>query len=526
LLTFGSPAAFGAKSFTNFQGLIRCQPVEVITPRTEIEVRDAVRSAMSRGLKVKAARRGFSGSNQSSCVDDGGIQIDTSELKAIESVNRQDKLVTVAPGITLWDLNQYLHRQHGLTLPGVQEYGDVSIGGMIGNSTHGSTLAERSSTVHDRITSVRLVNGYGDIQTITGTDLDFVGGNLGVLGILTSVTLRVEDTFKVQAVFDTHPDYDLEANVLELALAGYSVSVTWFPAQKAYTALRFHKVPNDTPGEAYNGQMEVPWWKRKLFPFIFKIAQTIPGDRLSCYLEKQRFLMKSRGFMHDRFAHLASDSKGYSVGWSHEMINFVCRDRCPLQNLPTSLEEVAIPLDKLPSFISRVRELLRMSPTCLPLNGIYMRFGRASRGALSLAQGRDTVYVGIDFVEKHFGNGYEKNFEVVQEIEQIMLEEYDGRLHWGKNRDANFIDVKQKFPRFDEFLEFRDRLDPHQIFTNKFFESIRSVGVNRSQDADCVARHACYCTEDRHCPRGYSCGYGWLSDEVRVCRKKSRRFRL
>jgi L-gulonolactone oxidase len=516
--------AFGAMPFANFQGFIRCHPLEIVVPRTEADVQNAVRKAISLGLKVKAARKGFASSNQSSCVDDGGLQIDTTELKSIESVDITEKLVTVSPGITLWDLNQILHREHALTLPSVQEYGDVSIGGMIGNSTHGSTLAEASSSVHDRIVSVRLVDGSGEIRTISGADLDYVGGNLGVLGILTSVTMRVEDTFKVRAVMETHPDHDLESSILDRAASDYNVSVTWFPAQKTYTVLRFRKVSNDTPGEAHNGQVEVPWWKRKLFPIIFKLAQSIPGDRLSCFLEKQRFLMKSRGYMHDRFAHLASGAHGYAVGWSHEMINFVCRDRCPLADLPTSLEEVAIPLEMLPQFLTRVRELLSKAPTCLPLNGIYMRFGRASRGAISLAQGRDTVYVGVEFLEKRFGNGYEKNFEVVQEIEQMMLKEFSGRLHWGKNRDANFVDVREKFPRFEEFLAFRDYLDPNRIYVNKFFDTIRSSDLENALTDDCVAQHSCYCTEDRHCPRGYFCGYGRLNEDVRVCRKRVRRF--
>lgn len=513
--------AYGAhaspfETFGNFQNAIQCFPRRVEHPPSEESVQEVVRLAVREGLKVKAATPKFAVSNRSSCVNDGGIQVDTSGLKEVLAVDVENKIVTVQPGIKLWDLNQILHRDYGLTLPAVQEYADVTIGGMIGNSTHGSSLEESSSSVHDRVLEVRLVDGLGDVRVIRGADLDFIGGNLGVLGILTSVVLRVEPTFKVRGLSEKADDSNLEEAIIALAESDYSVSVTWFPRQKAYSILRFEKVPIDTPGEAHNGQTEVSWWKRKLFPLIFKMAHFAPGDQMNCFLEHKRLQMKVQGYIHDRFATRAANP----VGWSHEMLNFVCRERCPLQDLPTSLEEIAVPLEKLPKLISRIKELLLKAPTCLPLNGIYMRFGRASRGAIAMAQGRDTVYVGVEYVVKQSGNHYEHDFEIIQEIEQIMVREFEGRPHWGKNRDGNFIGLRDHYPRLDDFLEFRDRLDPHYVFENEFFQTMRNGTSTNELRWDCVAKDACYCSEDSHCPRGYVCGPGLISLDARVCHRK------
>lgn len=498
--------------FGNHQKTVLCRPARVVRPRSSDEVLAAVREALDRHEPVKAASAGWLGSNASSCVDDGGIQIDTTGLDRILAVDVERRLVRVQPGMRLWDFAQELHRKHGLTIPVVQEFGEPTLGGLLGNATHGSSLTERSSSLQDWVESVVLVTSRGEAVVLEGEDLDFVGGNLGVLGIITEITLQVVPSFKVRAEVWSEADSELEERILSYPQQHYAASVTWFPGQHRYTVAVYDKVDTDSEGTAHNGQMEAIWWQRLAFPQLFRLSHVVPG--LSCFLEKERYEMKSRSFFTDAFAKPVEDP----VGWSHEMLYFACRDRCPMAALPFQLEEIAIPLSSLPDFIADARQLFTRTNTCLPLNGVYIRFGRAARGALAMAGGRDTAYVGMEFVRNPYGEKYPRDFHVIQELEQVLLDKYQGRPHWGKNWGPMFVGVKDKYPRFAEFDAMRRSLDPVGMFENDFYRQLGAdAGAHEQADA-CVAREGCFCRTDRACPRGMRCQAGLLYEEARVCR--------
>jgi len=501
------------QDFSNMQGTVSCRGVEVFAPSTEDDVILLMQRAVRQDRKVQAASSKWRGSNESSCADHRGIQIDTRGMNKILAVDEAAQTITVQPGINLWDMNLWAHELYRLTLPVVQEYADVSIGGMIGNGTHGSSLQAFSSSIQDRILMVRLVDGEGQLREISGKDLDYLANNLGVLGVLTAVTLKMDPSFKVRATVLKQDDFDLAATILERASAHYSVSITWFPKQKSYLITNFDKVPNVTPGEAHNGQTEAAWWQRATFPAMFKSAHLGRGNKLSCFLEKQRMDMKAKGYFTDKTAKQADSA----VGWSHEMTSFVCRDRCPFKNLPFMLQEIAISLDSLPDFIEQAQRLFDITGACLPLNGIYFRFGRATRGAIGLAAGRDTVYIGMEYVENPWGNRYPKDFHVIQELEQILLKDFGGRPHWGKNRQAIFHRISEQYPRWQDFTDYRDQLDPQRRMVNPFFDYISSLDQEAAVGKNCVVDASCFCTANEHCPKNFHCQSGFLDSDTRVC---------
>jgi FAD/FMN-containing dehydrogenase len=497
------------------QGTVQCPAARIVPVHSTAEVVTAVRAAIADGQHVKAAINGWQGSNDNSCVSSGGVQLNTSPLNNVLTVDRDLAQVTVQPGIKLWDFNKLMHEQYGLTLPVTQEYAEVTLGGMLGNATHGSSLQEHSSSIQDSVVRVRLVDGLGELRTIMGPDLDFIAGNLGVLGVITEMTLQLQPAFKVRAEITTNDDEDLDNRVLSAAAASYAVNITWFPGQKRFIVAAFDKVTAATPGEAHNGQTETDWLSRTLFPPIFKYGNIVPGAELMCFLEKQRYEMKAKSYFTEKFAQPVAQP----VGWAHAMTSFVCREHCPLQELPYVLEEIAIPLQRLPDFIRQARTLFTKTGACLPLNGVYFRFGRASRGAIAMAGGRDTAYVGMEYVLNPIGDHYPHDYGVIQELEQILIKDYEGRPHWGKNQDAVFAAIQTKYPRWQEFEAFRQRLDPHGVFFNGFYQRRLTEADVPHDRHNCVVNSSCYCREDQDCPPSYQCGPGLIDPSTRICRR-------
>ena len=49
---------------------------------------------------------------------------------------------------------------------------------------------------------------------------------------------------------------------------------------------------------------------------------------------------------------------------------------------------------------------------------------------------------------------------------------HDGRPHWGKMHFRDAASLRETYPRFDDFLAVRDRLDPERLFTNAYLTRV------------------------------------------------------
>ncbi|MGH3448007.1 MAG: D-arabinono-1,4-lactone oxidase, partial [Nocardioidaceae bacterium] len=47
-----------------------------------------------------------------------------------------------------------------------------------------------------------------------------------------------------------------------------------------------------------------------------------------------------------------------------------------------------------------------------------------------------------------------------------------GRPHWGKLHTQDSGQLRELYPRFDDFLAVRERLDPARVFANAYLDQI------------------------------------------------------
>jgi L-gulono-1,4-lactone dehydrogenase len=63
---------------------------------------------------------------------------------------------------------------------------------------------------------------------------------------------------------------------------------------------------------------------------------------------------------------------------------------------------------------------------------------------------------------------YQRFFDAMGQI----LADVGGRPHWGKMHTLDAEALRPRYPRFDDFVALRDRLDPTGVFTNDYLDRV------------------------------------------------------
>jgi len=92
----------------------------------------------------------------------------------------------------------------------------------------------------------------------------------------------------------------------------------------------------------------------------------------------------------------------------------------------------------------------RRLPILFPLE---VRFAAGDDAFLSTAYGRETCYVAV---HQYTRMEFESYFRGVEAI----MDEYDGRPHWGKRHYQTAATLQHRYPGWDRFQAVRVRLDP------------------------------------------------------------------
>ncbi|NRD75242.1 FAD-binding protein [Shewanella sp. VB17] len=519
-ITFTLQSNEPESTISNYQGTYTCHPEAVYDPKSIEEVQSIVQEAVARGKTVMTGNRKFASQIDAACAGDNQIQITLKEMNKVLQFDADKKVVTVQAGMRFNDLNNFL-RPQALAINMVTELGIFTIGGMLGSGTHGSTLHKPSNMLADYITELKIVDGKGEVRILNDHLLDAARVNLGVLGVVVEATIQLEDAFKVHAdVKGYRNDSDLEEVILDVARHNYSANIAWFPGLGRYTRTLYNPVPLDTQGEAYNAQADVSSIQQFFFELLFNASHEVLGSGLQCLAASVRYDNRASSYFRD--INTGKKVRQNPTGFSDQMQYFQCKDpnKCVWDTLPIALQEVAIEIDRLPEWISDVREIVaKNSKTCFPLNGIYFRFGKASSSYLGMSAGRDSAFVGIEYTLRQAGEKEPKNYFVNLEIEQMSLRKYNARPHWGKNSVAIFEDMPSRFPQWPAFLAAKAELDPHNVFTNPFWERVSgNISLDQYLTPGCSLRGECYCQSDEHCEADKTCQVGLHFDDAKICR--------
>jgi L-gulonolactone oxidase len=126
--------------------------------------------------------------------------------------------------------------------------------------------------------------------------------------------------------------------------------------------------------------------------------------------------------------------------------------------------EYAVPRAAMPSVLSELPQIIAGLPFKVQFP-VEVRFTGADDVWLSHSYGRESAYIAV---HQFAGSPYEPYFRAVE----ALCEPLAGRPHWGKMHYRDAESLRRVYPRFDDFLAVRDRLDPARVFTNAYLDRV------------------------------------------------------
>jgi L-gulono-1,4-lactone dehydrogenase len=423
----------------NWAGDQVCTPLEIVRPRSRDELIEAIGRGAAAGRKIKV--RG-SGHSFSEAVLTDGVMIDLSGLGRVLDVDRSSGLVRVECGIVLRDLNQQLHVNR-LAMANLGDIDRQTISGAISTATHGT--GSRLQNISAQVAAVELVTATGEVVSLAPDDPDGGTGfraarvGIGALGAITAVTLRTVPAFTLHRVDEPLPLDDVLGGFDALADANDHFEFFVFPyTDQALTIRRNRTGAPLRPRSKLNVLVNETIMQNKVGDWMFQLTRTRP--KLIPRLAKISARFLSEGDYVDH---------SFRIFSSERTIRF------------TEMEW-AVPRANGPVAVQRVLDWVAAEryPVAFPLE---CRVVAADDALLSPSFERDTVYIAV---HQYRGMEWRPYFEAVQSI----MGEYGGRPHWGKRHMLGRDVLAERYPRFNDFLEIRDRLDPNRVFTNAYAE--------------------------------------------------------
>ena len=414
-------------------------PKHLARPTSVDEVVEVVRLAAANGLTVKPVGAGHSFTAIAATT---GIQLDLDAVDGLIAVD--GTRVTVGAGTNLHQLPALL-APHGLALANMGDIDRQTVGGATSTGTHGTGAA--FGGLATQIRAVTLVTADGGILRVSATEnadlFDAARLGLGALGVLVDVTIECVPAFLLAAVEKPEP----MARVLE----------NWAATTAENDHFEFYVWPHtDTVLSKYNTRLPIDAERHPVGRFAGWWEDDFMSNRvLAAKLELGRAFPRLTPTVNRLATRLVGDRSYTDL--SHEV--FVAPRRTRFVEM-----EYAVPFEAVPEIVREIHALIERKRWKISFP-IEVRSAAADGLWLSTASGRASGYIALHRYYR------EDPTEYFRTIEHIMTT-YGGRPHWGKMHSRDAESLRAAYPRFDDFLAVRDRLDPQRMFGNAYLERV------------------------------------------------------
>jgi xylitol oxidase len=440
------PASASRAAELNWAGNYRYTAPAIHRPHTIGEVQELVAGASK--IRALGSRHSFN-----SIADSSGALISLENLDPDIRIDARAQTVTVSGGTRYGTIAEKLEA-NGFALSNLASLPHISVAGAIATATHGS--GDANGNLARAVAALEIVGADGTVRHLRrGISPDFDGAvvGLGALGVVTRVTLDIERTFTVrQDVFETLPWEAVLGDFDAVTSSAYSVSLftDWSGDAVAQSWLKSRVSGGGVSGGGVsNGGVSSGLHRSSSASAAAYFGGTFFGGTRATV---------ARHPLPGVSAKNCTEQLGVPGPWSERLAHF------RMAFTPSSGEELQSEFFvRREHAVAAVTAMRSLSGRITPLLQVTeIRTVASDQLWLSPAYGQDSV--GLHFTWKPLQDEVEKVLPLIEE----RLAPLDARPHWGKLFQADAAALAPLYPRFADFRDLAERMDPEHKFRNDF----------------------------------------------------------
>jgi FAD binding domain/D-arabinono-1,4-lactone oxidase len=453
-------------------------------PSNEAEIAELVRFAGANGRKLRVRGAGHSANSGILTGDPRDVHIGLDRL-ALVSFDDDKQQATVEAGCTLTGFFRQLDA-HGWALPSTAGITHQTVAGFVSTGSSGGSLLH---SIGSHVVCVRLVDGCGNVHELRRNgdpdDAFYAAGvSLGLLGVITAVTFQCVERFTIIGSETTSSYADCEIDLFGTG-APEKPGLQEFLGTREHSRLMWFPQPGVERITVWQARRRTtadgPFTRRPYHVFPMVAGSMLPAHLFLNLLlrtldvinppEPRTRLRRVMRSLIERFypalasSFLADGSQHFQDTWWQGL---------PMDNpvddrlVPMDFTEMWFPLD-------RVREVM------VELATYYREGGYRHTGSfaceiygtpgsdfwLSPAYQRDVVKINVFWFARNRGNPATEFFPAIWQ----RLKPLGYRMHWGKvlSGDTNYL--RRQYPRWEDFMLLRARMDPLQVFVSDYWRA-------------------------------------------------------
>lgn len=439
----GVDRSIATERWTNWSGSARAEPISVLRPADEAELRAAVTGAAG-PIRVVGAGHSFTPLVSTEGAIVSLDRMGASHRPLVRDVDRAASTAWIAAGARLYDLSPALE-DDGLAFKNLGDINQQSFAGATATGTHGTGRA--FPCLSAEIQAIRLMTADGEIlEASLESDPDLVRAaqvGLGALGVLIEAKAALKPSYKLhrrtwatpleeslaaaERLWETHRNFEF----FVIPFAGSAINLTHDETDAAPT-----ERPPSTDEEALQMLRKIRDW--------FGWSRTLRAAAL-------RWLGRR-----------IPEENAVDLSW-----RLLASQRVTLFNEMEYHLPVDGALDVVREVVATVERTRR--DVFFP---IEVRRTAGDEAWLSPFQGGPRVSVAIHTLAEADHGWFFTSIEPI-------FRRAGGRPHWGKLHSLTAPELEALYPDFDRFRALRRRLDPQGRFLNAHLAALIGEAMRR-----------------------------------------------
>ncbi len=422
---------------------------QVIVPTTIEEIQQAVKTYPG-PISIGGGRYSMGGQT----AVDQGLQIDMRSFKRILAIDLQNKKITVQTGIRWRDIQDVIDPLN-LSIKIMQTYANFTVGGSLGVNVHGRYIGQ--GPLIRSVDSIKVVLADGSLVMASPTENSPIFyaaiGGYGGIGVVVEATLQLVDNVKVERAVER-------------------------VAAKDYYRYFMDRIRDNPKVVFHNGDLYAPKfdvvnavsWNETDKPVTIQ-ERLIPRNQKYWFQPRAVHVLNNIPYGRELRASVIDPwiMRKEVVCWrNHEASYDVAELEPPSRDRYSFvLQEYFVPVARFDEFVPKMRDVFLKHK--VRVFNVSIRHALPDPGSM-LAWAPEEVFAFVVYYEQRTTDQAKKEVAVWtrEMIDQVIS--VGGRYYLPYQIHATDEQIRNAYPRFEDFSELKKKLDPENRFRNRLWD--------------------------------------------------------